>query len=165
MDMIKAAQDHINASSALQGRFFQSQDALIRGISTTTQQANQNVKDINKILNDLNEAKIPSEAGTDNEATKDVEEISKKVGLRFGQVESQVNSLKNLENVNYELIKARSLESITLRAHQSYRLQLPDLKSLDADPNAQSHLLVIFSVNGLGKHFKLFWKWKRALMK
>lgn len=94
-------------------------------------------------------------------AKTNVKNMSETVAENVKQVDSQVRSLKTLQDVDFELIKARSSESFTLRAHDSIELQLPDLERLCADPNTQSRLIVKFSVKGLGTSFNIYWRVRR----
>lgn len=161
LDIVKAAQDHVTTSSALQRSFFQTQRELLSGVSATVSRANDDVEQISQVLLDLKKENIPEKLSSVQDELKKIEEARANVETASQEVGEQVKSLKSLQTVNYELVKSRSSESITLRAHQSYVMQMPDLESLIVNPNSKSHLWITFKVEGLGKNFDLSWKVQR----
>lgn len=168
LSMVGAAQSQINSFAATQQGFITSQRGLLDSVSAVTGQAAQNVRQADALLTQLKRENIPEKLtqvqehlGEIESARTKVEETTDKVDETYRQVETQVKSLKRLEDVNLELIKARTSESIILRAHQSSELQLPDLTRLSANRNTQAHLWVTFGVEGLGRSFKLFWRVRR----
>jgi hypothetical protein len=161
MAIVEAAQGHINTSSAIQSSFLNTQKELLGGVAAIVSRANDDVEKINDVLDELKDENIPQKLSSVRDELSKVEKASAYVEKVSNDVDEQVKSLKSLQTVNYELIKARSSESITLRAHQSYVMQLPDLDNLILNPNSKSHLWVTFKVLGLGKHFDISWKVQR----
>src|SRR5262249_4929859 len=117
--MIKEARNHMIS-------FFEFQKELTKTISDNNRIANQNVERIEAVLNKIEDEKITqkldqvkTEIKTITEAKETVNRVTNDVNNRFKEVESQVASLKSLQEVGNELVKARASESITLRAYQA----------------------------------------------